>query len=69
MGEGMESSTLLLSTIKDRDRIEPGTAAEVSATLLSPQLYEGQIVPGATFELYEGPRLVAEGRILTVAET
>jgi len=48
--------------------LEPGASCEVWASLLSPHLFAGQILPNVRFGLYEGPRRVADGVILEVMQ-
>jgi hypothetical protein len=48
--------------------LEPGATCEVWASLLSPQLFAGQILPSVRFGLYEGPRRVADGMVLEILQ-
>jgi hypothetical protein len=46
----------------------PGTTHQVWMELLSPHLFAAHLLPSCRFGLYEGPRRVADGVILEVAE-
>lgn len=53
-------------------QVFPGAEADVQIPLLCPELIEDWVRPGSTFEIREGPRMVAAGAVtdlLTVDET
>ncbi len=52
----------------DRDRLSPGESASVQLTFFRPELQRGRLKPGTDFELAEGARVIARGKILAVLD-
>ncbi len=52
----------------DVERANPGDTVRAYLCFLSPQEHEGKLVPGKTFQIREGQKVVAEGRVLRVLE-
>jgi translation elongation factor EF-Tu-like GTPase len=49
-----------------KEGVAPGETTEAELTFLSPELLQGHIHVGAIFEIYEGAKKVAEGKILQI---
>jgi len=62
-GDGDGTSFFLTA---DTDWLELGKTYDVWGSLLTPDLFPGQVLPGARFGLYDGLRRVADGVILEV---
>ena len=52
----------------DREWVYPGDTVTAYMTFLSPDCHVGRIQPGTSFQIREGTKVVAEGRVTRVLE-
>ena len=61
------SSPCAITRLYETEWLEPGHSSVVDIIILWPESLGESYKPGAVFELREGPRVVATGKILEIA--
>jgi translation elongation factor EF-Tu-like GTPase len=57
-----------IHTYPDVELVMPGQTARAYLSFLSPQCHVGRLFPGKEFEIREGARVVARGRVTKIME-
>jgi translation elongation factor EF-Tu-like GTPase len=57
-----------IHTYPDVERVNPGDTVKAYLAFLRPDLLAGKLIEGSAFEIHEGNRVVAYGRVTRVLE-